>query len=71
MGKDTSYSLAGSNFALYPNVIANPKLAGRNVRQWFNETAFAAPAAGTFGNERRNQLTGPGLTRTNLSLISE
>ena len=28
----------------------------------------APPAAGTFGNEHRNQLTGPGLVTTNLSL---
>jgi hypothetical protein len=68
MRTDTSYSLAGSNFALYPNVIGNPNLANRGVHQWFNEAAFAAPAAGTFGNEHRNQLTGPGLATTNLSL---
>jgi Carboxypeptidase regulatory-like domain len=68
MQTDTSYSLAGSNFALYPNVIGNPNLANRGVKQWFNEAAFAAPAAGTFGNEHRNQLTGPGLATTNLSL---
>jgi Carboxypeptidase regulatory-like domain len=68
MRTDTSYSLAGSNFALYPNLIGNPKLSGRNVREWFNETAFAAPAPGTFGNERRDQLTGPALATTNLSV---
>ena len=67
-GSDGSYSLAGSNYAWYPNVIGNPKLANRGVHQWFNEGAFAVPAAGTFGNEGRNQLTGPGLATTNLSL---
>ncbi len=46
MHTDTSYSLASSNFALYPNLIGNPKLPGRNVHEWFNETAFAAPARG-------------------------
>jgi hypothetical protein len=68
MPVDNSYSLAGSNYAWYPNLTGNPRLANRGVKQWFNETAFAAPAAGTFGNEGRNQLTGPALTTTNLSL---
>jgi hypothetical protein len=63
-----SYSLAGSNFKWYPNVIGNPKLSGRGVNQWFNEAAFAVPDSGTFGNERRNQLTGPGFALVNLSL---
>ncbi|WP_188760714.1 TonB-dependent receptor [Edaphobacter acidisoli] len=67
-GADGSYSLAGSNYNWYPNVVGNPKLSGRGINQWFNETAFAVPTAGTFGNERRNQLTGPGLVTTNLSL---
>ncbi len=63
-----SYSLGGSNFQWYPNVIGNPKLANRSPTQWFNEAAFAVPAPGTFGNERRNQLTGPAFERVNLSL---
>ena len=68
MQTDTSYSLAGSNFALYPNIIGNPALSSRGVKQWFNEAAFAPPAAGTFGSVHRNQLTGPGLKTTDLSL---
>jgi hypothetical protein len=70
-GSDNSYSLAGSNYRWFPNVIGNPKLSSHpqhGVNQWFNEAAFAVPAPGTFGNERRNQLTGPGLSRVNLSL---
>ncbi len=68
MFTDTSFSLAGSNFALYPNLIGNPSLSNRGVGQWFNESAFAPPAAGTFGTIHRNQLTGPGLATTDLSL---
>ncbi|MEO8735102.1 MAG: TonB-dependent receptor [Edaphobacter sp.] len=67
-GPDGSFSQAGSNYAWFPNVIGNPKLANRGVKQWFNEAAFAVPAPGTFGNERRNQLTGPSYNRVNLSL---
>jgi hypothetical protein len=63
-----SYSLGGNNFKWFPNVIGNPKLQNRGPKQWFNEAAFAAPTPGTFGNERRNQLTGPAFERVNLSL---
>lgn len=63
-----SYASGGGGFAWYPNVIGNPVLSGRNVKRWFNEAAFAVPASGTFGNERRNQLTGPGLGVAGLSL---
>jgi Carboxypeptidase regulatory-like domain len=63
-----SYSLGGNNFKWFPNVIGNPKLQNRSPKQWFNEAAFAAPTPGTFGDERRNQLTGPAFERANLSL---
>ncbi len=69
MGNGTaSYASGGGGFAWYPNVIGNSHLANRGVKQWFNEAAFAVPASGTFGNERRNQLTGPALSTVNLSL---
>ena len=50
---------------------------GRNTEdQWFNaaaigspNSAFARPAAGTFGNLPRNALRGPGYWRTDFSLI--
>jgi hypothetical protein len=63
-----SYASGGSGFTWYPNVIGNPRLANRGIHQWFNEAAFAVPTSGTFGNERRNQLTGPGLDTVGLSL---
>jgi hypothetical protein len=63
-----SYSLAGNNFKWYPNVVGNPVLSKRGINQWFNEAAFAVPTSGTFGNERRNALLGPGLSTVNLSL---
>jgi hypothetical protein len=63
-----SYSLGGNNFDWFPNVIGNPKLQNRGPNQWFNEAAFAAPTPGTFGDERRNQMTGPAFERANLSL---
>ena len=63
-----SYSLGGNNFQWFPNVIGNPTLQHRSPDQWFNEAAFAVPAPGTFGDERRNQLTGPGFEQVNLGL---
>ncbi len=63
-----SYSLGGNNFQWFPNVIGNPTLQHRGPNQWFNEAAFAVPAPGTFGDARRNQLTGPGLEQVNLGL---
>jgi hypothetical protein len=35
---------------------------------WFNEAAFTAPAAGTFGDSGRNTLRGPDLSNINFSL---
>jgi hypothetical protein len=63
-----SYSLAGNNFQWYPNVVGNPKLSHAGPNQWFNEAAFAVPTSGTFGDERRNQLHGPGFNLVNLSI---
>jgi len=51
-----------------PNVIGSSKLTGHNPDHWFNETAYAVPTSGTFGNEGRNSLTGPAFSRVNLSL---
>jgi hypothetical protein len=68
MNVDNSFSQAGSHFEWYPNVIGNAKLQHPTVNQWFNESAFAVPTAGTFGDERRNQYTGPAFSQVNLSL---
>ena len=37
--------------------------------QYFNPAAFAAPAAGTFGNLERNALYGPGFKSIDLSVF--
>jgi len=49
----------------------NPNFHGtlypRTPQQWFNPEAFLPPAAGTYGNVRRNSLVGPELTNLDLS----
>jgi len=68
-GTDNSYT--GEN-ADRPNVGHNPNQdAPHTVSQWFNTTnspAFTAAATGTFGNEGRNTIEGPGYTDLDLSV---
>ena len=63
-GNNDSYSQAGS---WYPNLIGNPKPANRSINNWYDPSAFALPANGTFGDMRRNSLVGPGMNVVNLS----
>jgi Carboxypeptidase regulatory-like domain/TonB dependent receptor-like, beta-barrel len=41
----------------------------KTTSQWFDPSAFSVPAAGVFGNARRNSLRGPGLKVADLSLF--
>ncbi len=52
---------------LYPELVGNPKVAHPTNGEWFNPAAFANPAPGTFGNNGRNTLIGPGFTDTDFS----
>lgn len=57
-----------------PNVTGNHQLSGdrsrgEQVEAWFNRTAFAYPAEGTFGAVGRNSLIGPGTFQANLALF--
>lgn len=52
---------------LKPGASNNP-IAG-SVTQWYDPTAFAFPAAGTYGNVGRNTLIGPGLVTVNTALV--
>ncbi|MEO6801792.1 MAG: TonB-dependent receptor [Granulicella sp.] len=63
---------------LYPNHVGNAKAAARTISNWYNSClagttgctagAFAAPANGTFGNNQRNDVYGPGIIGLDLSL---
>ncbi len=43
-----------------PNVIGDWHLVNRSVAHWFNTSAFAVQASGTYGNASRNLLLSPG-----------
>lgn len=65
MANNTSYSQAGS---LYPNMVGDPRLRNRSIHDWYNLAAFAAPKPGTFGDNHRNNVYGPGMSEVNFSL---
>jgi hypothetical protein len=51
-----------------PNLIGDPNSGPHTAAQWFNTTAFAVPAAYTFGNAGRNVVYGPGYAGLDFSL---
>jgi hypothetical protein len=53
-----------------PNLTGDPATGGGRT-QFFNPKAFGRPAAGTFGNLKRNSLSGPGYWRTDASLFKK
>ena len=74
-GTDTT----GENeFTQRPNQVASPfagishkvqNVDGSRFVQWFNPAAFTDPAAGTYGNFRRNSFFGPGFSDTDFSIF--
>jgi hypothetical protein len=60
-GTTYTTSRTAPNVSRLPNVLDDPNLPRdqRTVSRWFDTTAFAAPAAGTFGNAGRGIIYGP------------
>jgi Carboxypeptidase regulatory-like domain/TonB-dependent Receptor Plug Domain/TonB dependent receptor len=55
--------------SLRPNLLHDPNLSsGQSITHWFDTTAFAAPAAFTFGNSPRSGLRGASLVTTDVTL---
>jgi hypothetical protein len=52
----------------HPNVVGDWTANARTLYQWFNTSAFALPAAGTFGNLGRDVIPGPGQNIRDASL---
>jgi hypothetical protein len=57
----------GTNMTGLPNVVGDTD-GPETVDQWFNTSAFQAVPSGTFGNEQRNRLTGPGFKNFDLTV---
>jgi len=61
--------------SLVPNTSNRPNQTGTSannphtVKQWFDTSIYTAPAAGTWGNAKRNSVWGPGRDNWNLSLF--
>ena len=52
-----------------PNIVGDPNLSNPTTARWFNTSAFAAPAAFTFGNAGRNILRSEGSKNVDLSVF--
>ncbi|HSO76897.1 MAG TPA: TonB-dependent receptor, partial [Blastocatellia bacterium] len=52
-----------------PNVVGAAELSNPSPDRWFNTSAFAFPAFGSFGDAGRNILDGPGYVNFNTSLM--
>ena len=68
---NTGFSILGFGGNDRPNLVGDTNLAQPGPNGWFDASAFAFPAFGSFGNAGRNILEGPGFQTFNLSLIKE
>jgi hypothetical protein len=57
----------GTSMTGLPNLVGDPD-GPQTVQQWFNTAAFQAVTSGTFGNELRNRLTGPGFQNFDMTI---
>src|SRR5205085_368658 len=72
-GTPLNISLPGDNAFIggapyRPNLVHDPNTHGGRTN-WFDPTAFAQPALGTFGNAARNVVRAAGLNNTDASLF--
>jgi hypothetical protein len=56
-GVDISLTSNGND---RPNVVANSRLSTRTTHEWFNTSAYAEQATGTYGNAGSYSILGPG-----------
>jgi hypothetical protein len=53
-------------------VLGNPNTGyNQSIQEWFNTAAFAIPAAYTFGNEGRNNMTGPAFKNLDFNAVKD
>ena len=65
----TGRSILGFGANDRPNYLRNARLDNPTPERWFDTTAFAPSARGTFGNGGRNVLDGPGSATVNFSIV--
>ena len=65
-----SGSTEGDTGPSRPDLTGDPQTGGDRT-QFYNPNAFGRPAPGTFGNLKRNSLSGPGYWRTDASLFKK
>lgn len=74
-GAPLNIGLNGQNVSsVVPNTANRPDVSGamnnpHTVNQWFDTSVFSLPAPGTWGNEPRNAVRGPGRDNWNLSIF--
>lgn len=61
-GRDRVNVIGDANVGIHRSIT-------NGFEQWINPAAFALPAPGTFGNEKRNQFHGPGFGDVDLSIF--
>jgi hypothetical protein len=62
--------MSGFNAGVHPNIVGDPHLSNPTINEWFNTSAFAQPAAYTFGNGPRYMpnLRAPGIKNWDLGI---
>ncbi|MBK5292240.1 MAG: hypothetical protein JJE04_11255, partial [Acidobacteriia bacterium] len=65
----TGRSVLGFGAGDRPHALRNANLSNPAPERWFDTSAFALPAKGTFGNAGRNILNGDGQQSINVSIL--
>jgi len=67
----TGLDIPGGGDGVRPIVLSNPILpkSQRSLLQYFNTSAFAMPALGTYGNAPRDVVRGPGINNIDMSIF--
>jgi hypothetical protein len=63
---DTALTGQGSQ---RPNLVGSAAVSNPTASLWFNTSAFALPATGTYGDLGRDALTGPGAWDLDIALV--
>ncbi len=64
-------SVSHQGLAARPDVAASTISGPKSVQQWFNTSAFTAPAAGFFGNAGRGTIAGPGVINFDMAMYKD